>query len=63
VVSLPGGSVSIGGVQTGVSASAGPSGWNTIGGTAMTFFDPSRDKPAVLAPGDMIRFRVERIVK
>ena len=31
VLSIPGGAVSIGGSQTGVSASAGPSGWNTIG--------------------------------
>ena len=62
VLGLPGGAVSIGGVQTGVSASAGPSGWNTIGHTSMSFFDPTRDNPATLAPGDMIRFRVERIV-
>jgi KipI family sensor histidine kinase inhibitor len=57
VLGLPGGAVSIG-----VSASAGPSGWNTIGHTSMSFFDPTRDNPATLAPGDMIRFRVERIV-
>ncbi|WP_236001970.1 5-oxoprolinase subunit PxpB [Paraburkholderia elongata] len=63
VLGLPGGAVSIGGVQTGVSASAGPSGWNTIGHTSMSFFDPARDNPATLAPGDMIRFRVERIVQ
>ncbi len=61
VVHLPGGSVSIGGIQTGVSASDGPSGWNTIGRTAMHFFDPQRDPPALLAPGDKIRFVVERI--
>ena len=39
VLSIPGGAVSIGGAQTGVSASDGPSGWNTIGSTAMRFFD------------------------
>lgn len=61
VVNLPGGSVSIGGIQTGVSASDGPSGWNTIGRTAMSFFDPQRDPPATLAPGDYIRFTVQRI--
>ena len=58
VVSIPGGAVSIGGAQTGVSASAGPSGWNTIGSTAMRFFDPAQDPPALLQPGDSIRFRV-----
>ncbi|WP_244201488.1 5-oxoprolinase subunit PxpB [Paraburkholderia rhynchosiae] len=62
VLGLPGGAVSIGGVQTGVSASTGPSGWNTIGHTSMSFFDPTRENPATLAPGDMIRFRVQRVV-
>lgn len=63
VLSIPGGAVSIGGAQTGVSASAGPSGWNTIGSTSMSFFDPARDPPATLQPGDLIRFRVEGIVR
>lgn len=63
IVNLPGGSVSIGGVQTGVSASAGPSGWNTIGSTRMEFFDASQDPPAVLQPGDCVRFRVEGILR
>ncbi len=61
VVNLPGGSVSIGGIQTGVSASDGPSGWSTIGRTEMRFFDPGNDSPAILAPGDSIRFTVQRI--
>jgi KipI family sensor histidine kinase inhibitor len=63
VLSIPGGAVSIGGVQTGVSASAGPSGWNTIGTTSMSFFDPWGDPPAALQPGDLIRFRAEGIVR
>ena len=63
VLSIPGGAVSIGGAQTGVSASAGPSGWNTIGCTAMSFFDPSKDPPATLQPGDMIRFRVQGVIR
>ena len=63
VVSIPGGAVSIGGSQTGVSASTGPSGWNTIGTTDMCFFDPSRDEPALLQPGDSIRFRVEKVIR
>lgn len=61
VVSIPAGSVSIGGGQTGVSASAGPSGWNTIGRTEMVFFDPGLDPPIRVRPGDAIRFRVERV--
>ena len=63
IVNLPGGSVSIGGVQTGVSASAGPSGWNTIGTTTMDFFDPGQDPPAVLQPGDCVRFRVQDVLR
>ena len=63
VLSIPGGSVSIGGAQTGVSASAGPSGWNTIGCTSMQFFDATREPPALLAPGDSIRLRVEKVIR
>jgi len=63
VMSIPGGAVSIGGAQTGVSASTGPSGWNTIGTTDMRFFDPMRDPPALLQPGDSIRFRVEKVIR
>jgi len=62
VLSIPGGAVSIGGAQTGVSASAGPSGWNTIGSTSLRFFDPAKTPPALLQPGDSIRFRAERVV-
>jgi KipI family sensor histidine kinase inhibitor len=63
VMHIPGGAVSIGGSQTGVSASAGPSGWNTIGTTAMAFFDPARSPPALLRPGDSIRFRAEKVIR
>ena len=62
-VSIPGGAVSIGGAQTGVSASEGPSGWNTIGSTSMRFFDPAQSPPALLRPGDSIRFRVEKVIR
>jgi 5-oxoprolinase (ATP-hydrolysing) subunit B len=63
VLSIPAGAVSIGGFQTGVSASAGPSGWNTIGSTKMSFFDPGQDMPALLQPGDSIRFRVQKVIR
>ncbi|ANF58170.1 5-oxoprolinase subunit PxpB [Halotalea alkalilenta] len=63
ITNLPGGAVSIGGVQTGVSASAGPSGWNTIGRTTMSFFDLAQDPPILCAPGDLVRFRVERVIR
>jgi KipI family sensor histidine kinase inhibitor len=63
VLSIPGGAVSIGGAQTGVSASDGPSGWNTIGSTAMRFFDPQAQPPALLAPGDCLRLRVSKVIR
>jgi KipI family sensor histidine kinase inhibitor len=63
VLSIPGGAVSIGGGQTGVSASTGPSGWNTIGRTAMRFFDSTQDPPALLQPGDTLRFRVQKVIR
>ncbi len=58
VLSIPGGAVSIGGSQTGVSASDGPSGWNTIGSKSMRFFDPQATPPALLQPGDRVRFLI-----
>lgn len=61
VIRIPGGAVSIGGSQTGVSASEGPSGWNTIGTTEVRFFDPTRDPPVLLQPGDSIVFRAAEI--
>jgi allophanate hydrolase subunit 1 len=29
----------------------------------MTFFDPARSPPALLLPGDSIRFRAERVIR
>lgn len=63
ITDLPGGAVSIGGVQTGVSASHGPSGWNTIGRTKIQFFDVNKMPPALCRPGDYIRFCVEDIIQ
>lgn len=62
LLSIPGGSLSIAGRQTGVSASAGPSGWHTIGSATTVFFDPYRSPPALLAPGDAIRFHPEKVL-
>jgi 5-oxoprolinase (ATP-hydrolysing) subunit B len=61
-LSVPAGSVSIGGWQTGASASAGPSGWHTIGRTPQRFFDPASDDPVLLRPGDRIRFEPAAIL-
>lgn len=62
LLSIPGGSLSIAGAQTGVSASAGPSGWHTIGSADIAFFDPARNPPALLQPGDNIRFHPHKVL-
>lgn len=53
---IPAGSVGIGGAYTGVYPRATPGGWRLIGRTDAEFFDPSRDPPALLSPGDRVRF-------
>lgn len=55
------GTVTIGGMQTGVSVLTGPNGWNSIGFAELQMFDPTRSPPALLAPGDRVRFVPERI--
>ena len=50
------GSVGIGGAQTGIYPQAGPGGWQIIGRTEAQLFDASRPMPALLQPGDELRF-------
>ena len=53
------GSVAIAGSQTAVYPLATPGGWHIIGSTDAVMFDPNRPEPAMLRPGDKVRF--ERI--
>lgn len=53
---VPAGSVGIGGAFTGIYPRATPGGWNLIGNTDVELFDPARDDPALLKPGDRVRF-------
>ncbi|GGG07801.1 5-oxoprolinase subunit PxpB [Rhizobium wenxiniae] len=50
------GCVTIGGMQTGVAVLTGPNGWNSIGFAELQMFDPMSATPAVMAPGDTVRF-------
>ena len=50
------GSVAIGGSQTGIYPQASPGGWQLIGRTPLRLFDPQRQPPCPLAPGDGVRF-------
>jgi KipI family sensor histidine kinase inhibitor len=56
--SIPAGSVGLAGTQTGIYPTASPGGWQLIGRTEVTLFDPDRDPPALLAPGSRLRFSV-----
>lgn len=53
---VPGGSVGIGGEQTGVYPCTSPGGWQIIGHTDVPFFDPTALQPALCAVGDTVRF-------
>ena len=53
---VPAGSVAIAGAQTGVYPLVTPGGWHIIGHTDAVMFDPARDPPAILRPGDRVRF-------
>jgi KipI family sensor histidine kinase inhibitor len=52
----PAGTISIGGVQTGVQCLAGPSGWHLLGRTAVRTYQLHRDPTFLLEPGDAITF-------
>jgi KipI family sensor histidine kinase inhibitor len=52
----PAGTISIGGVQTGVQCLAGPSGWHLLGRTAVKTYQLHRDPIFLLEPGDAVTF-------
>ena len=54
---VPAGSVAIGGAQTGIYPRELPGGWQLLGRTPLRLFDAQADPPALLAPGDRVRFR------
>lgn len=53
---VPAGSVAIAGRQTGIYPTTSPGGWNVIGRTDAVLWDPRRDPPSLLAPGQRVRF-------
>ena len=53
---VPAGSVGIAGGQTGVYPVDSPGGWQLIGRTETVMFDAVRERPSLLAPGDLVRF-------
>lgn len=53
---VPAGSVGIAGQQTGIYPIATPGGWQLIGRTPLRLFNPHREPPVRLSPGDRVRF-------
>lgn len=53
---VPPGSVALAGEFSGVYPRQSPGGWQLIGRTALTMFDPARDPAAILRPGVRVRF-------
>jgi inhibitor of KinA len=53
---VPAGSISIATSLTAIYPYESPGGWHLIGATPIRLFDPERDRPALLAPGDAVEF-------
>jgi KipI family sensor histidine kinase inhibitor len=53
---VPPGSIAIAGMQTAVYPLQTPGGWHIIGSTSLRMFDATREPPALIRPGDVVRF-------
>ncbi len=53
---VPAGSVALAGTWCGVYPSASPGGWRLLGSSDAALWDPTRERPALLAPGTRVRF-------
>jgi len=56
-VRIPAGSVAMAGAFCGVYPTDSPGGWQLLGTTPSTMWDLTRERAALLAPGDHVRFR------
>ncbi|MBY8914601.1 5-oxoprolinase subunit PxpB [Bacillus sp. YC2] len=54
--SIPAGSVGIAGLQTGVYPISTPGGWQLIGSTPLSLFQPEKNPPSLLRAGDTVKF-------
>jgi 5-oxoprolinase (ATP-hydrolysing) subunit B len=55
-IMTPAGTISIGGVQTGIQCLAAPSGWHLLGRTPVRTYQLHRDPIFLLEPGDHVTF-------
>lgn len=54
---VPAGSVGIAEKQTGIYPCEAPGGWRIIGRTPLKLFDPQKQPPTLLNPGDIVKFK------
>lgn len=52
---VPAGALAIAGEYTSIYSKAGPGGWQVVGSCDAPLFDPTRESPALLHPGDTVR--------
>ncbi|WP_033207944.1 5-oxoprolinase subunit B family protein [Patulibacter americanus] len=52
---VPAGALAIAGEYTSIYSKAGPGGWQIVGSSDALLFDPTRESPALLQPGDTVR--------
>lgn len=55
-LAVPAGSVAVAGGQAGIYPFTSPGGWQVLGRTGVSLFDPSLARPALLRCGDQVRF-------
>lgn len=55
-MAVPAGSVGIGGMQTGVYPQQTPGGWQIIGCTPLSLFQPNTSSPYIASPLDYVQF-------
>ena len=55
-LTIPEGTVGIGGSQTGIYPISTPGGWQLIGRTPLRLFRPEHQSPSLLKAGDIVRF-------
>ncbi|GLV47121.1 urea carboxylase [Thermus sp. LT1-2-5] len=54
---VPAHSLAMAGAQTGIYPLPSPGGWHLLGTALVAVYDPHREAPFLLAPGDRVRFR------
>ena len=57
---VPAGTVAIAGSQTGIYSIDSPGGWRLIGWTPLQLFNPTYEMPFLFAPGDEVKFTLEK---